>query len=129
MLLMWRPTTTSCADAINIYAIPGRRACKPARCSPKRSRSTPGYAEAHAWLSLTYIHEWNQLWTRDVGESLEPALDHAQKALALDDSLPIVHMALSQSYQWQNRPDDAFAAAQHAVALDPNNADALGALA
>ena len=69
------------------------------------------------------------MWTRDVGESLEPALDHAQKALALDDSLPIVHMALSQSYQWQNRPDDAFAAAQHAVALDPNNADALGALA
>ena len=89
----------------------------------------PGYAEAHAWLSATYIHEWNQLWTRDVSESLEPALDHAQKALALDDSLPIVHMALSQSYQWQNRPDDACATAQHAVSLDPNNADALGALA
>ena len=89
----------------------------------------PGYAEAHAWLSLTYIHEWNQLWTRDVSESLEPALEHAQKAQSLDDSLPIVHMALSQSYQWHNQPDEALEAAEHAVALDPNNADALGALA
>ena len=69
------------------------------------------------------------MWTREVSESLEPALEHAQKAQSLDDSLPIVHTALSQSYQWHNQPDEALEAAEHAVALDPNNADALGGLA
>ena len=89
----------------------------------------PEDAEAHAWLSLTYIHEWNQMWTSDASISLDPAFEHAKKAEALDASLPIVHTALSQVYQWRKQLDEALAEAEQAVALDPNNADALGALA
>ena len=89
----------------------------------------PNYAEAHAWLSLNFVHEWNQLWNRVPGESLEPALEHAKMAEALNSESPTVQLALSQVYEWQNQPADALAAAEYAVALDPSNADALGTLA
>lgn len=46
-----------------------------------------------------------------------------QKALALDDALPRAHIILSWVYTFQAKYQPAVAAAERAIALDPNNAD------
>jgi adenylate cyclase len=47
----------------------------------------PQYAQAYASLGLTYWTEWNWRWSQDP-QNLERAFELAQKAIALDDSLP-----------------------------------------
>src|SRR5262249_35073135 len=48
------------------------------------------YAEAYAYLGLTYTIEWLWRWNADP-QNLERALALAQQALALNDSLPSAH--------------------------------------
>jgi adenylate cyclase len=57
----------------------------------------PQYAEAYAYLSLTYHLEWGFRWSADP-QTLERALALAHQAVALDDSLPGAHSALSLIY-------------------------------
>ncbi len=80
------------------------------------------YASAYAMLSHTYrldgIFHWNP-----EPRNLEQALALAQRAVALDDSLPIVHAALSLVYIDRNQPEQAQAEMERAIALDPNSAD------
>ncbi len=82
----------------------------------------PQYAEACTLLGSTYWMEGVWGWNRDP-QNLERALTLVQKALALDDSLPVAHSLLSMIYQVQQRYDPAIAEGERAIALDPNNAD------
>jgi adenylate cyclase len=82
----------------------------------------PQYAEAYAWLGLTYHAEWIMRWSADP-QTMERALALAQQALALDDSLPVVYSLLSYIYVQKQQYDQAIAEGERAVALDPNNAD------
>jgi adenylate cyclase len=82
----------------------------------------PQYAEAYAVLSATYSMEWIFRWSADP-QTLERALTLAQKAIALDDSLPITHSLFSQVYALKQQYDQAIAEGERAIALDPNNAD------
>jgi tetratricopeptide (TPR) repeat protein len=82
----------------------------------------PQYAEVYAWLGWTYWLEWAWRWSADP-QTLERALALAQQAIALDDSLPLAHSVLSWVYAQQQRYDQARAAGERAIALDPNNAD------
>ena len=86
----------------------------------------PQYAGAYAWLGWSYflIH-----WSQDPQQNLEQAFAAAQKAIALNDSLPWAHIALGAVYLWQKQPEQAHAAAERAIALDPNLADGYGLLA
>jgi tetratricopeptide (TPR) repeat protein len=54
---------------------------------------------------------------------LERAFELERKALALDDSLPVAHSRLGQTYAMQQQYDQAVAEGERAIALDPNNAD------
>jgi len=81
----------------------------------------PQYAQAYAWLGWTYWIEWIWRWSADP-QSLERALALAQKATALDDSLPIAHSLLSGIYALQQQYEQAIAEGERAIALDPNNA-------
>jgi TolB-like protein/lipoprotein NlpI len=82
----------------------------------------PQYAEAYAWLSVTYWLEWGWRWSANP-QTLERAFELAQQAVALDDSLPIAHSVLSLVYTQQQQSDQAIAEGERAIVLDPNNAD------
>src|SRR5262245_54497281 len=51
----------------------------------------PQYAEAYAYLNWTYSLEWGYRWSADPQQTLERMSEVAQKALTLDDSLPLAH--------------------------------------
>jgi tetratricopeptide (TPR) repeat protein len=82
----------------------------------------PQYAEAYVWLSTTYSLEWIWRWSPDP-QNVQRAFEMAQKALALDDSLPGAHSLLSWSYAQKQQYDQALAEGERAIALDANNAD------
>ncbi len=88
----------------------------------------PQYAEAYAALSLTYYLEWDWRWSADP-QTLERALTMAQRAIALDDSLPSGHGMLGMVYAQKQQYDQAIVESERAIALDPNNADSYGAQA
>jgi TolB-like protein/cytochrome c-type biogenesis protein CcmH/NrfG len=83
----------------------------------------PQYAGAYAWLGWTYFNDWVLQWSPDP-QNLERAFELAQRARALDDSLPDVHQLLSWVYLYgKQQPEQALAEAERAIALDPNYAD------
>jgi len=63
-------------------------------------------------------------WSKSRRKSLEKAHELVQKALALDDSLPLAHSVLALLYVEKRQYDKAIAESERAVALDPNGADA-----
>jgi adenylate cyclase len=67
------------------------------------------------------------LWSQDP-QTLEQGLVLAQKALALNDSLPVAHRVLCWTYVWKKQHDLAIAEGLKAVALDPNDADSYSML-
>jgi len=82
----------------------------------------PQYAEAYTLLGRTYLREYFWGWNR-TPPTLEQALVLAQKAIALDASLPMAHRLLAYVYLWQKQYDRAVTAAEQALALDPNDAE------
>jgi adenylate cyclase len=82
----------------------------------------PQYAAAYADIGLTYLIDWESQWNTDP-KIFGQANELAQKAVALDDSLPAAHGILSQIYLFKKQHDEAIAEAQRAIALDPNRAD------
>jgi len=84
----------------------------------------PMYAEAYAWLGYGYWLEWYSQWNQ-YPQILEQAFVLAQKALALDSSLPVAHSVLSLAYMWKKQHTRAVTEGERAVALAPNNADSL----
>jgi adenylate cyclase len=87
----------------------------------------PEFAYAYAGLGSTYLIEWNFFWSQDPN-SLEQAFELAQKAIALDDSLPGGHQVLGNVYLWKKQHEQAIAELEEAIALSPNSADGLAVL-
>ena len=89
----------------------------------------PQYAGAYAWLGWTYFYDWIFEWSPDP-QNLERAFELAQRARALDDSVPDAHSLLSWVYlRMKNQPEQALAEAERAITLDPNYADSYAILA
>jgi len=76
---------------------------------------------------------YHGVWATRIGQSITcitlPAFELAQKAVALDDSLPQAHMVLSRAYLAKKQLEQAIAEAERAITLDPNNADGYAVLA
>jgi adenylate cyclase len=83
----------------------------------------PHYAAAYAMLGQTYGMDAFFQWTPDP-HSLEWALQFGQRAAGLDESLPLAHSALSTVYMLRGEHQQARTAAEQALALAPNDADA-----
>ena len=88
----------------------------------------PMYAEASVGLSWTYFNEWFYQWASDRAQALGQALEIAQRAVALDDSLPGAYRVLGYVYLWKRQYEQAIVAGQRAIALDPNDFDGYGRL-
>jgi adenylate cyclase len=82
----------------------------------------PGYAMAFTVLGLTYWEDAFHGWSESREESLLRAVEIAKKALALDDSDPVIHALWGAIYLLQRRYDQAIAEGEKAVALGPNQA-------
>jgi len=66
-------------------------------------------------------------WSQD-SRSLERAFELAQRAIALDDSLPEAHAILAEVYLWRKQHEQAVAELEKTIALNPNDADGIARL-
>ncbi len=89
----------------------------------------PDYAPAHAGLAWALVHDANQGWSVDPKASLELALEHARRAVFLDDGLAKAHMVLGDVYCWMRQHEHAVGEGRLAIGLDPSFADGHMALA
>src|SRR5262249_10939452 len=80
------------------------------------------YAGAYAVLSWNYLIEWLSQWSHD---PLTPAQGFAlaQRAVVLNDSLPLAHTRFGIAYVVQKQHDQAIVEGERAITLDPNYAD------
>ncbi|MGH8595189.1 MAG: tetratricopeptide repeat protein, partial [Gammaproteobacteria bacterium] len=84
----------------------------------------PNFAAAYAMLGRTYLMALAFQWgdSADASARLRAA---AMQAVALDETLSIAHETLAYSALGGRQFDEAIAAAERAIDLDPNSADAL----
>jgi TolB-like protein/class 3 adenylate cyclase/Flp pilus assembly protein TadD len=88
----------------------------------------PNFLWAYPNLAFGYLAQWGFQQSSD-SQTLEQALETAQRGVALNDSLPIAHMALGYTYLAQKQYDQAIAEMERAIALDPNLANGYAFLA
>jgi TolB-like protein/class 3 adenylate cyclase len=82
----------------------------------------PQYAGAYAVLSWTYLVEWVLQWNQEPQLPAQVSVV-VQRAVALDDSLPLTHMILGVAYLWQKQHEQALAEGEKALTLASNYAD------
>jgi adenylate cyclase len=73
----------------------------------------------YCWLGWVYQHDYWLGNTKSPRETLEKAIELAQKALAMDDSIASAHSLLSALYMLKREHDKAIAEGERAVALNP----------
>jgi len=96
-----------------------------ARCLAEEAiKLDPDYAQAYRWLSGTHLID---VWlgsTKSPRESLKKAVELAQKAISLDDSLGGAHGLLGNIYIMRRGYERGIREVERAVELEPNGADA-----
>ena len=85
----------------------------------------PEYARAYALLAFARLNEFRWSWSGDPETSLELAHELAQKAVTLGDSDEWCHWALGSTHLYRGEHDQAVAAYDKAVDINPNYADLL----
>jgi adenylate cyclase len=88
----------------------------------------PEYASPYLSLAIYHIQEVFFGWSKSRKESVEQALELAQKAISLDESSPGCHRILSVIYMFKKQYEKAVAEAERAIALEPNYAEAYSQL-
>jgi adenylate cyclase len=83
--------------------------------------SNPNFLFCYLELAFSYGEQWGFQLSHDP-QTLEQAVTMAQKAAALNDTLPIAHVALGYTYLWQKQYEQAIVEMERAVALDPQEA-------
>jgi adenylate cyclase len=84
----------------------------------------PGLAISYARLSIISFAEYANQWNDATAENLTRALELARKAIETDDTEPQGFISLAVALSWMRRLDEAEQAAERALALAPNLADA-----
>jgi serine/threonine protein kinase/tetratricopeptide (TPR) repeat protein len=92
----------------------------------KAAEQDPNYAGAWAALSAAYDLKGGFL---SIPELSHKAVEFAEKAIKLNPRLSHAHQFLGGAYSTLGRYDEAIAAMNEAVSLEPNNAGAHGSLA
>jgi adenylate cyclase len=77
-------------------------------------------------LGFVYYHDYFLDYTNPPQETLKKCMELAQKALAIDDSMPDVHSFLGLLHSRQGEHDKAIVEGEKAMALNPGGAYILG---
>lgn len=85
----------------------------------------PDYAKAIAGIAWTYHSEYYAGWAEDFDLALSKAEAFAEQAVTIDPTEADTHFALGAVRLAQRRHDEALAALQKAVDLNPNAVDPL----
>jgi TolB-like protein/DNA-binding winged helix-turn-helix (wHTH) protein len=88
----------------------------------------PLYGRAYGALAVTLAFDFRRGWTESPLETLDRALQLANRAVALDDSVPQTYWALGFVHLTRKEFDQAEQAAAQAIAIAPNYADGYGLL-
>jgi TolB-like protein/class 3 adenylate cyclase len=83
----------------------------------------PEYAVACTGMAWTYWIDLIFGWSESPVKSIDRAYELAQKALALDPSLPDTHSLLGSIYSVKNQHEKAIAECEKAITLSPSGAD------
>jgi adenylate cyclase len=84
----------------------------------------PENAHAFTMLGWTYLMEEWFGSSESSSKAVDRAVELAQKALSLDDTIDLPHSLLAHVYLMKRQFEMAIAEAERAVALNPNGADA-----
>ena len=99
-----------------------REACAEAQCHFVQAvEIDPRYAAAHAWLARTYVWQSCMNW---VPSTIEPALEHACRAVEIESGSRLGHSILGKVRLYLRDRESAVAEAERACALDPDSAEA-----
>jgi adenylate cyclase len=76
-------------------------------------------------VGMSYTHWMDVIfgWSKSPGKSIAQAVELAQKALALDESLADTHVLLGNIYLMKKQYEPAMQELEKALALNPNGAD------
>ncbi len=89
----------------------------------------PEYASPYAGVAMTYLLEPWHGWSTSPAQSLELAMQYAQKCLALDESFSDAHATLGLVHLVMRQWEKAIEKCELAVSLNPNGADNIGIFA
>ena len=90
----------------------------------KAIEQDPNFAQAHAFLSLTYYYDAFLNWTDTPKQSFDAAYKAAKIAVALDDMEAVAYVAIAAISVWMRRHDAALRAARRAVEANSSLASA-----
>jgi TolB-like protein/Tfp pilus assembly protein PilF len=77
------------------------------------------YAAAYAVLGMTYYTDWLFFWS-DNPRAIEQGFALAQRAVTLNDFVPVAHWLLGLTYLHRKQYEQAIAEEERALALAPN---------
>jgi len=83
----------------------------------------PQYAVAYCYLGYTHWMDVMFGASKSPKQSIGLAVELAQKAIAINESLPLAHGLLAYLYTMKRQHDKGIAEGERAIALDPNSAD------
>lgn len=89
----------------------------------------PNFVWPYVNLGWIYWGDARFGWSQTPAVSLQKAFELAQKALAMDDSIDLVHSLLASCYLLMHQHEKSIAEAERAVAINPNGAFAYMVLA
>jgi len=89
----------------------------------------PNFARAYSTLALTYVDEYRYKWPSGSENPLLQTLRLAQKAVAIDNSLPQAYWSLAYAQLHLHRYDQAIASIDQALRVKPSYADGYAILA
>jgi len=95
----------------------------------KAIEADPTYARAYCALAYILARDFRYGWTETPVETIDRALELANKAVALDGSIPQPYWALGYVYLMRKEYDKAEAALRDALRVAPAYADSYGLLA
>ena len=91
--------------------------------------TAPNFALAHSMLALLDTRKVLRGYADDRAEILESALEHARRAVDLDDRSSIAHLALGRVYTMLEDYEAGVSECELAVTLNPSSSVAYGSLA